>query len=106
MATNDIVLLDSLLERLSPRYGDSLERSERFELFVFDQLLKRFDPTYDDLSHGWVDGGNDGGLDGFFIYVDGRPITGPASTHASLISPRLDLIIATARTSPRFEQQP
>lgn len=106
MATNDVVLLDSLIARHAPRYGAGVEASELFELFVFDQLLKRYDPTYAELESGSVDGGNDGGIDGFFVYVDGRPTTDDVEKTAALQSPALDVIIITARSSPRFQQQP
>ena len=76
MARNDVVLLDSLMKRLSPRFGTSLPDSERFELFAFDQLLKPYDPTYEDLSAGWVDGGNDGGIEASSCTLMGGPTSG------------------------------
>lgn len=106
MATNDVVLLDSLLQRIGPRYGTDASSSERFELFCFDQMLKQFDPTYDELGLGWVDGGNDGGIDGFFVYLDGRPCTGNAAAIASKLRPQIHIRIISSRTSARFEQQP
>lgn len=106
MATNDVVLLDSLIKRLAPRYGSRLKDSEVFELFVFDQLLKQLDPSYEELTAGWVDGGNDGGIDGFFVYVDGRPVTTSVEKTASIQCPEINLIIITARSSAKFQQQP
>lgn len=106
MPKNDLVLLDSMIKKHTPQYGTTLDSSELFELFVFDQLLKPFDPTYHDLETGWVDGGNDGGIDGFFVYVDGRPATKFVEKTASLQSPEIDLIIVSARSSAKFEQQP
>jgi hypothetical protein len=106
LATNDVVLLDSLLQRIGSRYSTEASSSERFELFCFDQMLKQFDPTYDELSIGWVDGGNDGGIDGFFVYIDGRPCTGNSAAIASKLRPQIHIKIVSSRSSPRFEQQP
>jgi hypothetical protein len=69
MATNDVVLLDSLLEKARPQYA-APDSGELFELFCFDHLLKDFDPSYEDLEDGWTDAGDDGGIDGFFIVLD------------------------------------
>jgi len=73
---------------------------------VFDQLLKKLDPSYEELTAGWVDGGNDGGIDGFFVYVDGRPVTTSVEKTASLQCPEINLIIIISRSSAKFQQQP
>jgi hypothetical protein len=106
MARNDIVLLDSLLEKSKEQLGLEKEESEIFELFVFDQILKDYDLSFEELESGWTDGGNDGGIDGFFVFVDSRTATPESHQYALKKSPEVAVHIFSTRRSPRFEQQP
>jgi len=45
-----------------------------FELFACDQVLKGFDLSPDEISAGIVGGGNDGGIDGVYTFVNGELI--------------------------------
>ena len=105
MAKNDIVLLDSLVEKSRARLPIK-DDSELFELFSFDQILKIYEPSIEELESGWTDGGNDGGIDGFFIYVDGRVATPNISNSALRKNPVIELHIISCKRTPRFEQQP
>ena len=106
MARNDIVLLDSLVEKSISQLGEEKDASEIFELFSFDQLLKDYDPSFEELESGWTDGGNDGGIDGFFVFVDSRIATPEAHSYALRKFPEIDVHIFSVRRSAKFEQQP
>ena len=71
MPTNDVILLDSLRQKNKPLYGTRDDESEYFELFSIDNVLKNFDLSLDELEDGWVDDSDDGGIDGFYVFVDG-----------------------------------
>jgi hypothetical protein len=45
-----------------------------FELFAFEQILKPLDVTDDEILAGHVAGGDDGGLDGIYVFLDGNPL--------------------------------
>ncbi len=105
MARNDVVLLDSLIEKARSLFGAS-DDAELFELFCFNQLLKQHEPSVDDLETGWTDGGNDGGIDGFFVYVDDRIATENVAEYALRKNPAIEIYIISARRSTTFEQQP
>lgn len=104
MARNDIVLLDSLIEEARPAFGDR-EDSEYFELFCFDQILKDLEPSYEELEFGWVDGGDDGGIDGLYVALDDLLLT-ETPTQSTRRNPNLDLFIVTAKSRPSFTQAP
>lgn len=72
MATNDVILLDSLLTDWKKTAPTGLAEFELFELFSAEQILKDFDLATDDLQHGRVGGGNDGGIDAFYTFVNGE----------------------------------
>jgi hypothetical protein len=106
MAQNDIVLLDSLIEKSRARLSLAQDDSELFELFPFEQLLKPYEPSIDELEASWTDGGNDGGIDGFVVYVDQKAATPNAADWALRRGPVVEVEIIAARRSPTFEQQP
>ncbi len=70
MANNDLILLDQLLEQRMQEAGTGLSSDEFFEMFSAEQVLKDSDLSYDELSAGIVDGGNDGGIDSVYFFVN------------------------------------
>ena len=76
MAKNDAVLLDGILnDRMAL---EPLGLGDAFELFAFEQILKSYDLSRQELDYGWVDGRDDGGIDGFFTFVNGAMVQDPA----------------------------
>jgi len=106
MARNDVVLLDRLVEKTRDQLGKDRKEYELFEIFSFDQVLKDYEPSFEELESGWCDGGNDGGIDGFFIFVDKRIATPETYQYASKKSPEIDVHIFSVRKSQTFEQKP
>jgi len=106
VAKNDILLLDSLLEKARAEYLRAKDGSELFELFCFDQLLKDFDLSIDDLEDGWTDGSNDGGIDGMFALIDGQCVDHDLIEGTVRREPTLSLHLFTCRRSDSFEQAP
>lgn len=106
MARNDVVILDSLVEKAKGRLGKAKDDSELFELFVFDQILKDYDLSYEELETGWTDGGDDGGIDGFYVLVDGRIATDDVIEYATRRHPKIDVHIFSVRRTDSFELRP
>ena len=77
MANNEVVLVDGIIdERLLTKnlQDNATNRGSEFESFAFSEILKPFDLTEKELQNGIVDGSDDGGIDGFYIFVNGVPI--------------------------------
>ncbi|QPS87448.1 AIPR family protein [Serratia plymuthica] len=72
MARNDTVLLDGIIDNRIEESLPSKNKGEVFEFLVFEQTLKEYDLSSEEIESGWVDGGHDGGIDGFFIFVNGH----------------------------------
>jgi hypothetical protein len=106
MASNDVVLLDSLVEKSHARFGVEHDQSELFELFCFEQLLKDYEPSYEELESGWTDGPDDGGVDGLYVFIDGKLGTDDVLEYVSRREPELCLILFTVRRSDSFQQEP
>jgi hypothetical protein len=106
MAKNDLILLDALLDQAAPNYPQFSERGTLFEFFVLDHLLKDYDLSEDELSDGWVDGGNDGGIDGFFLFIDGLPLTDKPKASDVRKNAVLEVVIVTCKHEDSFRQIP
>lgn len=71
MAKNDVVLIDAIVDdRLREGYPSN-QRDEVFEFLAFEQVLKDLDLSREEIETSWMDGRDDGGIDGFFIFVNG-----------------------------------
>jgi hypothetical protein len=106
MARNDIVLLDSLVDKARAQLGESRDRSEIFELFCLNQLLKDFELSFEELETGWTDGEDDGGIDGFYVLVDGVLVTDSDISHISHRNPEIRVEIFTINRADSFQQKP
>lgn len=113
MAKNDAILLDGIIDQRLEEVLPSAERDEVFEYFAIEQLLKDYDLSRDEIETGWIDGRDDGGIDGFYIFVNGRLLEAtedfvwPRSHasievwlitckhHATFVQAALDAILAT-----------
>jgi hypothetical protein len=106
MAKNDVVLLDSVLNNIAAGQEHPEERGALFERFVLDEVLKGFDLTEDELDAGWVDGRHDGGIDGFYVFVNGRLVVDVAGFAWPKSGAALDVYILTCRHRDTFKQEP
>ena len=74
MSNNTRVLLDQFLEQQKSERTTSLHDDTAFELFACEQVLKDSDLSVDELSVGVVGGGNDGGIDGVYAFLNEQVI--------------------------------
>jgi hypothetical protein len=72
MAKNDVVLIDEIVDERLREVYPSNQCDEVFEFLAFEQVLKDFDLSREEIEAGWVDGRDDGGIDGFFVFVNGH----------------------------------
>src|SRR5690554_1540539 len=72
MTNNNQVILNTIIEDKHKDTSQELTKDDFFELFSAEQILKNYDLSYDEIESGLVDGGDDGGIDGFFTFVNGE----------------------------------
>ena len=106
MAKNDIVLLDGILDQRVAEGLPSHQSDEVFEYLAFEQVLKDHDLSREEIESGWVDGRDDGGVDGFFTIVNGYLLRDPATFAWPKRSATLDVVIITAKHHATFQQAP
>ncbi|MCK4476391.1 MAG: AIPR family protein [Methanophagales archaeon] len=101
---NDIIVLDSILKEKKKQTADSLSDSDFFEIFTFEQLLKNYDLTYEDLFSGKVGGVNDGGIDGFFTFIDKELLNEDTDIGVIGRNPIIEVFLTQAKRSPSFSE--
>ena len=106
MALNDIVLLDGIIDQRTADGFPSHQADEVFEYFVFEQILKDYDLSREELESGWVDGRDDGGVDGFFTIVNGHLLRDPDTFAWPRRNAIIDVVIVTAKHHATFQQAP
>jgi hypothetical protein len=106
MAKNDTILIDGILDERVAKEIPSSRRDEAFEFFAFEQILRDADLSSEEISYGSVDGGGDGGIDGFFILVNGHLLKDPDNFYWPKSGCELDVWIITCKHHDTFKQSP
>jgi len=106
MAKNDTILIDGILDDRVLASMPSNRRDEVFEYFAFEQILRDYDLSQDEIVSGWVDGRDDGGIDGFFILVNGHLLNDVDSFVWPKSGCELEVWIVCCKHHETFRQAP
>lgn len=104
MSANDIIVLNSTLQQRKSATYQSLKDDEFFEIFSFEQSLKNFDLSYDELFEGRIGGADDGAIDGFFAFVDEELIDEDTDLSKFRKGALLQLLVIQAKQGASFEE--
>lgn len=104
MAKNDTILLDGIIDERIEKGLPSNKRDEAFEYLAFEQILKDYDLSREEIESGWVDGHQDGGIDGFYIFVNGHLLQEPESFLWPKTGSELKISIITCKHHDTFKQ--
>lgn len=104
MASNDQVILDQILDQRHQGIADSMSESEYFEIFTAEQILKDFDLSYDEITAGIVAGGDDGGIDSIFCFVNGELVLEDSDLSVFKKDITIDLIVIQSKRSTGFSE--
>ena len=112
MADNDLVLLNSLLDRHKQMWTTPPSDDKVFEFFACELILKDADLALDEIEAGIVGGGDDGGIDAVYTFLDQRLLAedsslfsdeGDSGLHVRS-GAQLDLYIIQAKTTESFSE--
>lgn len=104
MTTNEVILLNSTLGQKKAQIASSLSDSDFFEIFSFEQILKNYDLSYDELLYGKVGAGRDGGIDGFFTLINGEILTEDTDISEIRRGSTIELYLIQAKRSQSFTE--
>jgi hypothetical protein len=71
MSANDKIILEQIIEQEHRERASSSAKTDFFEIFVAEQVLKDYDLGYDEIESGII-GGGDGGIDSIYVLVNGE----------------------------------
>ena len=106
MAKNDLTLLDSILDQYITNGTPSTKSDEVFEFFSTEQILKDYAFSNEELLQGSVDGRNDGGIDEFYIIVNGHMAESIPADYWPKSNAKLEVFIFTCKHDDSFKQAP
>lgn len=106
MAKNDLTLLDSILDEYISIGNPSTKSDEVFEFFSTEQVLKDYAFSKEELLQGSVDGRNDGGIDEFYIIVNGHLAESIPKDFWPRSNAELEVFIFTCKHDDSFKQAP
>ena len=104
MAKNDVILIDNILKERKREGIPSSDEGEVFEYLSAEQVLKDYDLKQDEILSGVVDGKDDGGIDSFYIFINGTLLTDLENTSWPRKSCEITLYIITSKHHETFEQ--
>lgn len=105
MTTNDLILLNQLLDQRMLEIGEGLEESEYFEIFSAEQALKDDDLSYDEIVAGIVDGGGDGGVDSAYFFVNDALYDEDLEFSTLKRNTSLRLVLIQSKTTSGFSEE-
>lgn len=106
MAKNDAILIDGIIEQRVKESLPSARMDEVFEYLAFEQVLKDYDLSKEEIESGWVDGRDDGGIDGFFTFVNGHLVRDPGNFPWPRRNAEIQVWILTCKHHDTFKQAP
>ncbi|MCU1223737.1 MAG: Abortive infection phage resistance protein [Edaphobacter sp.] len=98
------MLVDSITQERLAAELPSNKLDEVFEFFAFEQVLKDFDLSREEIEVGWVDGRNDGGIDGFYTFVNGHLLQDPNGFVWPKRNAEIEVHILTCKHHDTFQQ--
>lgn len=102
MAKNDIIIIDNII---SEKYMSGFpSKGDAFEYFSTEQILKDYDLTKQEVLDGLVDGKDDGGIDLWYIFINGVLYTGSKDFVIPRKGCELTVYIMTCKHHDTFNQ--
>lgn len=104
MSDNDIIILNSILKQNTALVEGSLSDSEYFNVFAFEQILKNYELSYEEMSKGSIDSGDDGGVDGLFVFINGDLLHEDSDLTGIKRPPRFEVFLIQTKNSASFSE--
>jgi hypothetical protein len=102
--SNDKIILDQVLEQQRKKIAPELDASKYFEVFTAEQLIKDFDLSYDELQSGIVAGPADGGMDSFYVFINGELLQEDSDFSEIKKNILIDVFLIQSKTESGFSE--
>ena len=106
MNSNDYIILNELLTGQRREIDPSSTEADFFEYFSIEQILKDYDLSDLEIESGQTGGPHDGGVDGFYMFLDDQLIQEDFDTSETRRNPDLHLHVIQSKGTRGFEESP
>lgn len=105
-------VLDAVFEEFQASEYPGLAADDAFERFSVAQVLKPREVTPEEIEAGIVDGSHDGGIDSFYVFVNGTlldaddPLLAAPKGKANALAtkPEVEVFLIQSRNKPKWEE--
>jgi hypothetical protein len=104
VSNNDVIVLNATLEQRKKQVAIDIKEDDFFEIFSFEQILKNYDLSYEELENGKVGSGDDGGIDGFFMFVNEELVDEDFNPETIKRHPKISLELIQSKQSSTFSE--
>lgn len=101
-----VILLNSILEKLSANYPTGLSTDELFEFYCADNLLVNYDLDNSEIQDGIVDGTKDAGVDAAYIFVNRQLVTEDFKFEGLKQPVEIELYVIQSKNQDSFKEGP
>src|SRR5579859_6474035 len=98
MSSAEKTYLRQILEDERKQAYPTHKPDEHFEIFSAVQILKKYELDNNEINSGLIDGGNDGQVDGIYLFANRQLIREDTHVPARQEQVNIDLIIISARS--------
>jgi len=102
--SNDRIILDQVLEQQRCNIAPTLAADKYFEVFTSEQILKDFDLSYDELVSGIISGSGDGGIDSFYVFVNGELLQDDSDFADLKKNITIEVVMIQSKTTSSFSE--
>jgi hypothetical protein len=104
MPSPDQIVLEEVLKHRRDQLSSPILESTYFELFAGEQALKDYDLSWDEVESGLVGNGGDGGIDGFYLFINGEVVREDTDISDFRGDIRIELHIIQAKERSGFSE--
>jgi hypothetical protein len=104
MSENDVIILNSILQKTMEKDRPGSAEGEFLNLFCFEQILKDYELSPDEVESGYVDTGDDGGVDGVYFFVNTVLVDEDTELTDIPRDPRLHLVLIQVKSTATFAE--
>ena len=104
MSESKLTILTEVLKQKKAEISPGMSDDEYFNLFASEQVLKDFELSYDELKDGIVDGGNDGGIDSIYTFINGELLEEDTDYTGLKKEIVIDLVIVQSKNTSGFTE--
>ena len=104
MTDNSHVVLDTIIKETQKRVYPELTENDYFHLFATEQIMKDLELSYEEIDLGTVDDSGDGGIDGFYTFVNQELVKDKIDLIDAKRNCKIDVYVIQTKNAKRFPE--